>query len=173
LSLPTPTTIEPPRVVTRLTLGALETALATAVAPIPPDPFMPEGSAPMKLITVMAESTLFESAAVTDTPLSGEGANARQISEVPYCAFSRKTKSQFSPAPATLVTVVPGVVPLAEIKASSNSFDEAVEKGGELMLPPVGESCEMVTSTRSPVEEGRERTSRGKDAELVARLAVI
>ena len=57
-SLPTPKTQELFRVVTRLAVGAPEDAFAVPVAPIAPDPFVPEGSTPVKLMTVIDEATL-------------------------------------------------------------------------------------------------------------------
>jgi hypothetical protein len=57
--------------------------LAVPVAPIAPEPFVPEVSTPAKLITVMEQPTLWEIVAVTVTLFKGKGANARQISEDP------------------------------------------------------------------------------------------
>ncbi|HSU33055.1 MAG TPA: hypothetical protein VLJ11_17655 [Bryobacteraceae bacterium] len=53
---------------------------------------MPEVSTPVKLITIIDETTLCERVAVTDTLLRVVGANARQISELRLCAFVRFTK---------------------------------------------------------------------------------
>ena len=105
-SFPTPNTIDPLRVVTREAFGAPEEALFMPVAPMAPDPFVPGGSAPVKLITVMDEATLWDNVAVTVMLLSGKGENARQISEVPLCTFSLTTNVQVKPPPATDVTVV-------------------------------------------------------------------
>ena len=105
-SLPTPNTQEPFCVVIRVAAGAPEPALALFVAPIAPDPFVPAAFTPEKLITVMDETTLCERAAVTETLVSGEGANARQISEEPLWALARTTRTQVSPAPLTPVTEV-------------------------------------------------------------------
>jgi hypothetical protein len=71
-----------------------------------PDPLVPEGSVPVKLITVMEETTFWESVAVTETALSVVGAKVRQISEEPLCAFVRTTSAQVRPAPEMLWTVV-------------------------------------------------------------------
>jgi hypothetical protein len=57
--------------------------LALAVAPIAPEPFVPELSTPVKLRTVIEEATLWESVAVTETPARGDELKARQISEEP------------------------------------------------------------------------------------------
>ena len=54
----------------------------------------------------MDDTTLCDSVAVTETPVSGDGANALQISEVPLCALVRTTSAHVRPAPATLLTVV-------------------------------------------------------------------
>jgi len=93
-------------VVTRVAVGAPELALALFVAPIAPEPFVPEEFTPVKLTTVIDETTLWESVAVTVTLASVEGANARQISDVPLCTFVRRTSAQVRPAPLTFVTVV-------------------------------------------------------------------
>jgi hypothetical protein len=82
-STPTPKTQELFRVVTSVALGAPGFALADAVAPTAPDPLAPDVSTPLKLTTVMDESTGADSVAVTVTFVSGAGANARQISAVP------------------------------------------------------------------------------------------
>ena len=81
--MPTPKTQELFRVVTRLAVGAPEDALALPVAPIAPDPFVPEEFTPVKLMTVIDEATLWDSVAVTVTAFNGAVANARQISDVP------------------------------------------------------------------------------------------
>jgi hypothetical protein len=51
--------------------------------PIAPEPLVPEVSTPLKVITVIDESTLWESVALTVTLLSDEAEKARQISAVP------------------------------------------------------------------------------------------
>jgi hypothetical protein len=94
------------RVVTSVAAGAPDRAFALFVAPIAPDPFVPEVSTPVKLITVIDETTLCDSVAVTVTLLKGDGANARQISDVPLCAFVLTASAQLSPPPLTLATVV-------------------------------------------------------------------
>src|SRR5260370_23191726 len=92
------------RVVVRGGGGGAEVALAPAVAPIAPDPFVPEVSTPAKLMTSIDEATFCERVAVTETLLSGLGANARQISAVPSCRFVRYTKFQANPLHAKLIT---------------------------------------------------------------------
>jgi hypothetical protein len=82
-SFPTPTTKEEARVVTKVAAGAPEPAFPLPVAPIAPEPFVPEVSTPLKLISVMEETILCDRFAVTLTALSGEVENARQISAVP------------------------------------------------------------------------------------------
>jgi hypothetical protein len=93
------------RVVTSVAVGAPEPALALLIAPIAPEPFVPEVSAPVKLITTIEEITLCDSVAVTVTLLRVEEAKARQISDVPLCTFVLTTGTQVKPAPVTLVTV--------------------------------------------------------------------
>src|SRR5258705_766949 len=82
-SVPTPNTQDPLRVVTRLVVGAPDAAFPVPVAPIAPEPFVPDGSIPVKLITVIDAATLFERVAVIVTFVSAEEPNARQISAVP------------------------------------------------------------------------------------------
>lgn len=105
-SFPTPNTHELFRVVTSEAVGAPDAALLPLVAPIAPEPFVPEVSTPAKLITVMEDTTLCDNVADTITLLNEEGANVRQISEVPLCALVLRTSTQVSPAPVTFVTVV-------------------------------------------------------------------
>ena len=57
-SLPTPRTHEPFRVVTSVAVGAPCDAFPLATAPIAPEPLVPDGSAPVKPITVMEDKTL-------------------------------------------------------------------------------------------------------------------
>ena len=104
--MPTPNTHELFRVVTSVAVGAPLAALALLVAPIAPDPFVPEVDTPVKLITVIEEITLWDSVAVTVTPLKGAVANALQISDVPLRVLVLTTSAQVSPAPETPVTVV-------------------------------------------------------------------
>jgi hypothetical protein len=118
-------------VVTSVAVGAPFEALALFVAPIAPEPFVPVVFTPVKLKTVIDDATLFESVAVTVAWLNGEVAKARQISELPLCAFVRTTSVQVMPPPLILLTVV--FVPERKsvaTKARSNSFPDAVEKAG-------------------------------------------
>jgi hypothetical protein len=101
--------------------------------PIAPEPFVPEASTPAKLITVMEENTLCESVAVTVAPLNVVGANARQTSAVPNCAFVRVTKAHVRLAPVTWVTVIPADLASEEMKASRSSFADVVENEGDVM----------------------------------------
>jgi hypothetical protein len=110
-------------------------AFPVPTAPIAPAPFVPDGSTPVKLSTVMDEATLCDNVAVTVTPLNADGANARQISAVPNCTLVRWTSTHVRPPPVTLVTVVLGDVALSvEINARSSSFPDAVEKTGVLTV---------------------------------------
>jgi hypothetical protein len=71
-----------------------------------PEPLVPDVSTPTKLITVIDETTLCDMVAVTETPVNGAVAKARQISDVPLCTFVLTTSAQVNPAPETPVTVV-------------------------------------------------------------------
>jgi hypothetical protein len=95
---------------------------------------MPEASAPAKLITVMAETTLCESVAVTVAALNVVGAKARQTSAVPNCAFVRVMNAHVKLAPVTRVTVIPADFASEEMKASRSSFADVVENDGDVML---------------------------------------
>ncbi len=114
--------------VTRLALGAPELAFALAVAPVALLPFVPDGSAPRKVTTVIDDATLCDKVAVTLTLVRADGVNARQISAVPSCTFVRRTKVQVNPAPVTLRTVTPLLMPSLAMNANRSSFVEVVEK---------------------------------------------
>src|SRR5439155_4998445 len=86
---PTPMTNESSSVVMSVAVGAPGFPDPDAVAPIAPDPFAPEMSTPLKLTTVIDEIAGCEIVAVTETPVSGVAADARQISAVPTSAFGR------------------------------------------------------------------------------------
>src|SRR5256712_3153929 len=105
-SLPTPKTQALARVVTSVAVGAPATALPDAIAPIAPDPLVPDVSTFEKLATVIEDTTACDSVAVTAALLSAVGAKARQISLVPDCTFVRPTSAHVRPAPVTPVTVV-------------------------------------------------------------------
>src|SRR4029077_6118846 len=127
-SLPTPSTRELLRVVTRLAVGSPGLAFRVPTAPMAPLPFVPLVSTPVKLITVIEEQTDCESIAVTVTPLKVEEANALQISAVPFCVFVRSTRTQVSPPLATPVTVTADEEAWsAETNASKSSLAEIVE----------------------------------------------
>ena len=104
--MPTPNTHELARVVTTVAVGAPAGLFALRVAPMAPEPFVPELSTPVKVITVMEETTLWDSVAVTATLVRGDGAKARQISAVPLWTLVLTTSAQVNPPPATLVTEV-------------------------------------------------------------------
>ena len=91
---------------TSVALGAPPSELALLVAPIAPDPFVPDMSTFEKLTTVSSESTACDIVAVTVTLVSADGANARQISLEPACTFVRPTSAHVRPPPATPMTVV-------------------------------------------------------------------
>src|SRR5689334_5662000 len=82
-SFPTPITKDSAEVVTRLAVGPPELALPLPVAPIAPEPFVPDTVTPLKLITVIEETTLCDKVAVTLALLSAVVERARQISDVP------------------------------------------------------------------------------------------
>ena len=105
-SFPTPSTHELFRVVTRVAVGAPELPLPEPVAPIAPEPFVPDVSTPVKLTIVTEDATLCERVARTVAFVSTVGAKARQISVVPFCTFVRRTSTQVKPPPVTPVTVV-------------------------------------------------------------------
>lgn len=87
-------------------MGAPEDLLAVAMAPIAPDPLVPEVFTPEKLNTVIDEATLCERVAVTVAALTGEDANARQTSDVPLCPLTRTTSAHVRPPPLTALTCV-------------------------------------------------------------------
>jgi hypothetical protein len=134
-SAPTPRTRELFPVVTSDAVGAPPATLLLAVAPIAPEPFVPEVFTPMKLITVMEETTLWDSVAVRLTLLRGLGAKARQISAVPLCPLALTTSVQARPPPETAVTVVlaPPRKSVA-MKANSNSLLATVENTGDAIV---------------------------------------
>src|SRR5581483_1550201 len=82
-SFPTPITIELLRVVVNDAVGAPGFALPVPVAPIAPDPLVPDVSTPAKLITSIDEATLWERVAVAVAFEIGFAAKALQISAVP------------------------------------------------------------------------------------------
>src|SRR5438093_9900150 len=100
-SFPTPRTHEFARVVVSVAVGAPVLALADRVAPIAPEPLIPDVSTPLKVTTVIDDVVGCASVAVTATLVSGVGANARQISALPRWTFVRTTSSHVSPAPLT------------------------------------------------------------------------
>jgi len=99
------------------------------VAPIAPEPPVPEVSMPVKLITVMDDDTFSDNEAVTLAPLRVVAENARQISAVPRCVLERNTSVHVSPPPLTLLTLalLPPPEASVEINARSNSLAALVE----------------------------------------------
>jgi len=120
VSLPTPNTHELLRVVVNWAVGAAEIALLAAVAPIAPDPFVPEVSTLAKLTTVSDAGSDADSVAVTVTLVNGAEAKARQISAVPRWTFVPRTEVHVRPAPVTPVTLIPVVVPPTPMNASTS-----------------------------------------------------
>ena len=80
--------------------------LPELTAPMAPEPLTPDVSTPLKLTTVTDAGAALVSVTVTDVLVSGESANARQISEDPGWTSVRATGSHVSPPPLTLATVV-------------------------------------------------------------------
>jgi len=100
-----------------------------------PEPLEPDVSTPMKLITVIEEIALCERFAVTETLLSGDGENARQISAVPFLLLVRTASDHASPPPETFFTLsVFDVLSSASMNASSSSFPCRVENAGEVTV---------------------------------------
>jgi len=152
-SLPTPTTSELLCVVLRVAVGAPLLAYPEPIAPIAPEPYVPVAATPLKVITVIEETTVWDSVAVTDTFFNTAGAKARQISDVPPCTLVLTTSTHVNPAPETLCTVVFGEPrESVEMKANSSSLLLAVENAGELTVElAVFWSCETLTSLVIPV----------------------
>lgn len=153
-------------------------AFADVVAPIAPEPFVPEVFAPWKLITVMDETALTERLAVTVTFVNGVSATALQISAVPFCALVRFTSVQLRPAPVTLLTLVlapPVKGKSAATNASRTSLPVAVEKAEVLTEVAFGfRSPEAVASMVIPAETRSVavRVTPAKVAETVAAVGV-
>jgi hypothetical protein len=90
---------------------------------------------PLKVITVIEETTLCDKVALTATFFNTDGAKARQISDVPSWTLVLTTRTQVNPAPDTLCTVAFGELRVSvEMKASSSSLLWAVENAGEATL---------------------------------------
>ena len=158
-SFPAPKTHEFALVVTNDAFGAPERELPLPVAPIAPEPFWPDGSAPLNDITVIeAEGMLWFNVAVTVAPVNTDGANARQISDVPHCTLVRTTSCHVSAPPVLLTpaTVVVGPVEVgvgAVTNASNSSFAAEVENDGEVIEAALlSESREISASTASAAE---------------------
>lgn len=133
--MPTPDTQEFARVVTSDAEGANVDPLLPPIAPIAPEPFVPDVSTPVKLITVMEAATDCDNVAVTITALNGFAVNARQISAVPFCVFVRLTRAQVRVPAEILVTVMLCPVALSvAMNANNSSFPDAVEIGGEAIV---------------------------------------
>ena len=116
--------------------GAPDPAFALPVAPMAPEPLVPELSAPVKVRIVIDAATLWDKLALTVTRERVDGANARHISAVPNCTFVRCTRAQLRPAPVTALTRMPEEFASVAMNASTNWFGERVEKSGLVMLEP-------------------------------------
>src|SRR4051794_7959649 len=114
--------------------GAPDAALFAALDPIAPDPLVPVVSAPLKATTVIDAATLWDNVAVTVTPESIEGANARQISAVPSCRFARCTLTQANPPPVTLLTFIPADFASVDTNANNNSPADVVVTEGDTIV---------------------------------------
>ena len=135
--MPTPNTHELLRVVVSEAVGAPAFALPDPVAPIAPEPLVPDGSAPVNVTTVIDPACADEIVAVTDTLLRRDAANARQISAVPTCAFVRRTSCHVRPPPAIDDTTVPPAGESSAVTNASNSSDPpAVENVLVLSVRP-------------------------------------
>ena len=128
VSLPTPNTQELLRVVVTVADGKPDVEFVPVIAPMAPDPFVPEGSAFLKLKTWINPVREADKVAVTATLLSVDVANARWISAVPPEVFVRRTRTQVRPPPVTVVVVA--VVLVVATNASKSSFGAAVENEG-------------------------------------------
>ena len=134
--------------VTSVAVGAPAAAFPDPVAPIAPEPLVPVMSTPLKLTTVMEDSTFCDRVAVTVTPESSDGAKARQISASPPCTFVLDTNAHVNPAPVMPVTVVLGEEAWSvEMNASNNSLPVVVENE-EVVMEVLGAapSPELVAS---------------------------
>ena len=116
-------------------VGAAADPLPPAVAPMAPEPLVPDVSTPVKLITVMDAAADCDSVAVTFTALNGFAENARQISAVPFCVLVRRASTHVKLPADTPVTVILCPVALSvEMNARSSSLPDAVEIGGDAIV---------------------------------------
>jgi hypothetical protein len=81
---------------------------------------------------VIEAATLCDSVAWTVAFTSVVPAKALQTSAVPNWALVRRTKAHVSPPPETPLTMIPDDFASVEMKASSSSLAEVVEKEGEV-----------------------------------------
>ena len=157
--MPTPNTQELFLVVTNDAVGAPAAALAPALAPV-------DKSEPVKVTTVMDDTVFCARLAVTVTLFKAEVAKDRQISASPGCAFVRRTRVQFKPAPATLVTVWPPEEPeSAEMNASNSSFGAEVEKAAVVTV--------VLADALSPETTASIANGVGGGAAFTARVALL
>jgi hypothetical protein len=128
------------------------------MAPIAPEPFVPEVSTPVKLTMVSEAATERDNVAVTVAFVSVAGAKARQISDVPAWALARLTSAQTSPPPATAVTVVvPVAAPSVATNARRSSLPAAVENAGlAIVVLEVERPVVLFTSTAIAAEAADE-----------------
>lgn len=123
------------RVVTSVAVGAPDDPLPVPVAPIAPEPLVPDVSTPVKLITVMDAATDCDSVAVTVTALKGFAENVLQISAVPFCVFVRLARTHVRLPDDIPVTVIVCPVALSlEMNAKRSSLPDAVEIGDDAIV---------------------------------------
>jgi len=149
-------------VVISVAVGAPDPAFALAVAPMAPEPLVPEVSTPVKVRIVIDAATLWDKLALTVARERVDGANARHISAVPNCAFVRCTRAQLRPAPVTALTRMPEEFASVAMNASSSWFGERVEKAGLAMVEPEPSAetlASMPIALQSRVEANRSTTN--------------
>lgn len=117
-------------------VGPPDEALLVPVAPMAPDPFVPDVSTPIKLISVM-DTSASGTLAVTEMLVKGELEKERQISAVPVCPLVLLTRVHVRPPPEMLLTVPlePTAPGAAATKAKTNSLPALVENP-PMLEPP-------------------------------------
>ena len=100
-----------------------------------PEPLVPVVSTPLKLMTVIDAAALWEIVAVIVALAIVDGANARQISDVPRWVLVRRTSTHVTPPPVMPVTVWPvALASSAATNARSSSFPAVVDSAGDTRL---------------------------------------
>jgi len=110
--------------VVRLAVGAPVDELPVPVAPMAPEPPVPEVLAPVKVTTVSEPELEADRVAVTVALVSTAGANARHTSAVPSCVLVRLTSVQVRLPPVMPVTVV--LAPEPELSAATNASNSSL-----------------------------------------------